>query len=123
MMSMPKSNFKVLFMVSCVIHGVLVDCGSNCLQVINKLLPGSLGLIHLSHDHPHTMRQDLALSFRATENHINSLLTKPLADTLVGHSTLVQVYSLVAGGQIIISPTVCRFVSNYDILILLFTEI
>lgn len=44
---------------------VLGDCGPNCLQINNKLLPWSFGLIHhLWHDYPHFMRQDLALSSR-----------------------------------------------------------
>lgn len=46
-------------------NGVFGDCGPNCLQINNKLLPGSFGLIHhLWHDYPHFMRQDLALSSR-----------------------------------------------------------
>uniref|UniRef100_A0A3Q0QN66 Dickkopf WNT signaling pathway inhibitor 3b n=1 Tax=Amphilophus citrinellus TaxID=61819 RepID=A0A3Q0QN66_AMPCI len=43
----------------------LVTVVQKCLQIINKLLPCSFGLIHhFSHDHPEPMRQDLGRNSR-----------------------------------------------------------
>ena len=51
-----------------ILRGVVCDCGPNCLQVINKLLLCSTGLIpDLSHHHWYPTRQDLAWSPRPRE--------------------------------------------------------
>ncbi len=84
---------------------LLGDCGPNCLEIINKLLPCSSGLIpHLSHDHSYPMWQDLARNSRPKpidgcfvflpfpNNRTNSrlLLTKLLADGLVAIPALCR---------------------------------
>ncbi len=88
---------------------LLGDCGPSCLEIINKILPCSSGLIpHRSRDHPYPMRWDFAWSSRPRgidgyfvfpfpNNHTYSclFLTKLLADGLAAHSSLVQVYNLV----------------------------
>ncbi len=88
----------------------LGDYGLSCLEIIDKILPCSSGLIrHRSHDHWNSTRWDLAWSPSPREidsyfvflpfanNHTNCchLLTKLLGDGLVAHSSLVSVYSLV----------------------------
>ena len=60
------ANFR--WVCTCVTDGSLRDCGPNCLQVINKLLLCSTGLIpDLSHHHWYPTRQDLAWSPRPRE--------------------------------------------------------
>ncbi len=88
----------------------LGDYGPSCLEIIDKILPCSPGLIpHRSHDHWNSTRWDLAWSPRLREidsyfvflpfayNHTNCchLLTKLLGDGLVAHSSLVLIYNLV----------------------------
>ncbi len=82
----------------------LGDYGPSCLEIIDKILPCSSGLIpHRSRDHWNSTRWDLAWSPRLREidsyfvflpfanNRINCchLLTKLLGDGLVAHSSLV----------------------------------
>ncbi len=82
----------------------LGDYGPSCLEIIDKILPCSSGLIpHRSHDHWNSTRWDLAWSPRPREidiyfvflpfanNRTNCchLLTKLLGDGLVAHSSLV----------------------------------
>ncbi len=89
---------------------LLGDCGPSCLEIINKILPCSSGLIpHCSHDHPYPMRWDFEWSSRTRgidgyfvflpfpNNRTYSclFLTKLLADGLAAHSSLVQGYNLV----------------------------
>lgn len=48
--------------VWCVSTRILGDCGLNCLQITNKLLPCNFGIQRLSHDQPHCTSKDLAWS-------------------------------------------------------------
>lgn len=50
--------------VWCVSTRILGDCGLNCLQITNKLLPCNFGIQRLSHDQPHCTSEDLAWSSR-----------------------------------------------------------
>lgn len=92
----------------CVTSGVLSDCGPNCIQITNNLC--SFGLVrHLSHYHPHPVKQDLAwgftprgsngqsifLSFMNNRTSSRNLLTRLLADGLVAHSSFVLIYNFV----------------------------
>lgn len=92
----------------CATSGVLSDCGPNCIQITNNLC--SFGLVHhLSHYHPHPMKQDLAwgstprestvhsifLSFLNKRTSSRNLLTRLLADGLVARSSFVQIYNFV----------------------------
>ncbi len=56
------------FMAQCVTHCFLGDYGLSCLDIIDKILPCSSGLIpHRSHDHWNSTRWDLAWRPRPRE--------------------------------------------------------
>ncbi len=92
------------FTAYCVPNCFLGDYGPSCLEIIEKILPCSSGLIpHRSHDHWNFTRWDLVWSPRPRETDsyfvflpfVNyrtnccPLLTKLLGDGLVAHSSLV----------------------------------
>lgn len=106
----PKPFYSFIWSLANLIWARTWDCGPNFLQNITNLLLCNSGLIlYLSHVRPYHMRQDPAWSSELrviirlfiflpfSYNCPNSchLHTKHLADGLVTHSNLKQVYHLV----------------------------
>ncbi len=107
-----------------VTNGLLDDCGPNCLEIINKLLPCSSGLIpHFSRSSlPHEVRSCMELQtegdwwlfvFLPFPNNLSNsclLLTKLLADGLVAILALCRstILSLTSFDSSLVLPMVAE---------------